>query len=227
MSKASPFGLDFPVCRIFGVQIRADITLLIIGGLYAWNFGGIKMGLIAFVMIFGSVLLHEFGHIFATRAVGGHSDLVVLWPFGGLAYTWVPPRALPNFIVTICGPLVNLVLVVIGYLIGFAGWARGAESSALLDFFIQINSLLLIFNLIPAFPMDGGRILQSILWPFLGYQKSLMISSFIGMLVAAGVAIYALVIQYIFMMIMMLWLAGYAWQIFRAAKAGLREGETP
>ncbi|MDK3156651.1 site-2 protease family protein [Kamptonema cortianum] len=220
MSKASPLGMDFPICRIFGVQIRADITLVIIGGLYAYSFGGIKMGLIAFVMIFGSVLMHEFGHIFATRAVGGHSDMVVLWPFGGLAYTWVPPRPLANFIVTVCGPLVNLILLALGYGIAYAGLVSGAESLELLEFFIWINFLLMVFNLIPAFPMDGGRILQSILWPILGYRRSLMVSSMIGITVAVAVAVFwGLLRQNYLLMLMMLWLASYAWQIYKSAKS--------
>lgn len=211
--------MDFPVGRIFGVQVRADITLLLIGGLYAWNFGGIKMGLIAFIMIFGSVLLHEFGHIFATRAVGGHSNLVVLWAFGGLAYTSVPPTPLANFIVTICGPLVNLILLGLGYGLGYTGLIKSEMGFELLNFFIFINLWLMIFNLIPAFPMDGGRILQSILWPFLGFVKSLRVSAVVGMVMAIGIALWALLsTQNIFLMLMMLWLAGYAYQIFRSTK---------
>lgn len=202
MSQGLSFPMDFPMGRIFGVSIRIHITLIIYGYYIATTSRlGFNLGLVLFVISFASVLLHEFGHVFATRAVGGTSGLVVLWPLGGLAFTHVPHRPFAHFFSTICGPLVNVLLFIPSliwlYLRGAGLAFEGVEKLGTVDFLVWYtavsNLAMLIFNLIPAYPMDGGRILQSMLWPIMGYKWSMLISSIIA------------IICYIVMLIIAIW----------------------
>jgi Zn-dependent protease len=149
--------------------------------------------------LFVIVLLHEFGHSFASRQVGGSSDQIVLWPFGGVAFVNAPQRPGATLWSIAAGPLVNVVLlpVIIG-----AGYAcRGAgllENNPDLGHFLRallyINVTLLLFNLLPVYPLDGGQILRSVLWYPLGRARSLQVATIIGL--AGGVGLVGLAIYW-------------------------------
>ena len=130
--------------------------------------------------LFGIVLLHEFGHALACRQVGGQANLIVLWPLGGVAYVAPPQRPGATLWSLAAGPLVNVALLP---LLG-AAWllvrsAGGAQVMPDAYHFIRtvflINTVLLVFNLLPVYPLDGGQILQSLLWFIFGRARSLMI----------------------------------------------------
>jgi Zn-dependent protease len=145
---------------------------------------------------FALVLLHEFGHVLACRQVGGTADRVVLWPLGGLAFVAPPPRPGANLWTTAAGPLVNVVLVpLLVALLVFTRPADGAPASDLghLGMALAVfNVIMLVFNLLPIYPMDGGRILQALLWWPLGRAASLAVAAGIGAVVSGGLLLATL-----------------------------------
>jgi Zn-dependent protease len=143
-------------------------------------------GVLEYLVLFCIVLMHEFGHSLACRSVGGRADQIVLWPLGGVAYVDPPPRPGATLWSIAAGPLVNVALFPV--LSGAALLARMEHWSAtapnLYQFVISIwiiNAVLLGFNLLPIYPLDGGQILRSLLWFAVGRARSLMIASTIGL----------------------------------------------
>ena len=137
------------------------------------------------VFLFASVFLHEMGHCRAARRVGGNASEVLLWPLGGLATVDIPDRPANHLAVAIGGPVVNLVLwLILLPLAIFAGDGVGSfflrmPVSDPISIAAAVNLDLLIFNLLPAFPLDGGRILHSIVWSRQGEWRAhkIMITS--------------------------------------------------
>lgn len=143
-----------------------------------------------YLALFLIVLLHEFGHVLACRQVGGKADQIVLWPLGGVAYVDPPQRPGATLWSIVAGPLVNVVLtpVLVGLVVlsSLLGWTETMPSlDKLLKAVLTTNVVLLIFNLLPIYPLDGGQILRSLLWFVLGRARSLMVVTVIGF---AGVA---------------------------------------
>jgi Zn-dependent protease len=130
-----------------------------------------------YLALFGIVLLHEFGHALACRQVGGSADHIVLWPLGGVAFVLWSIAA---------GPLVNVALLpVLGLLWIFArqaGWAEDApDTIRLIGVIFGINCVVLVFNMLPVYPLDGGQIVRALLWFRLGEIRSLQVASMIGL----------------------------------------------
>ncbi len=145
--------------------------------------------------LFAIVLTHEFGHALACRSVGGKADRIVLWPLGGIAYVSPPPRPGAVLWCIAAGPLVNVALVPVTLLLYYAcSLAHAAAAANFAWIVVAINLVLLIFNMLPIYPLDGGRILQSLIWFVVGRAWSLIISGVIGILGAAGFALFALAV---------------------------------
>jgi Zn-dependent protease len=148
-----------------------------------------------YLALFAIVLLHEFGHALACRQTGGIADRIVLWPLGGIAFVDPPRRPGAVLWSIAAGPLVNVVLFPILSILLVLMRARGlAEENPDLYRFVFmvgfINGWLLVFNLLPVYPLDGGQILRAVLWFPLGEIRSLQIASVIGLvgsIVLAGV----------------------------------------
>ncbi len=119
---------------------------------------------------FSIILLHEFGHCFAARYVGGQAHDVLLWPLGGLAMINVPSRPRAHFIATAGGPAVNVVIAIIAFPLFRLLEAGRPELLGNLFYWavkwvlIEWNLILLVFNLLPIYPMDGGRIFHALAW---------------------------------------------------------------
>jgi Zn-dependent protease len=150
-----------------------------------------------YLALFLIVLLHEYGHALACRQVGGTADQIVLWPLGGVAYVNPPPRPGATLWSIAAGPLVNVVWVPVLSLLGILsrslGWATAMpDFQALLRAIWFMNFGLLIFNLLPIYPLDGGQILRSLLWYVLGRARSLMVAAIIGLVGVAGFVALAL-----------------------------------
>jgi Zn-dependent protease len=150
-----------------------------------------------YLALFGIVLLHEFGHALACRSVGGRADQIMLWPLGGVAFVQPPPRPGAVLWSIAAGPLVNVLLVplTLALLIGGGalGWAESSPDLARFTFVVfVINLSLLIFNLLPVYPLDGGQIVQALLWFVVGRARSLLIVSVLGIGVAGVGAVLLL-----------------------------------
>jgi Zn-dependent protease len=172
------FGFSLKVARIARIDVRVHITLLLYAlylVLHPWPETAVELGLrLGFVgLLFGSVLLHEFGHSFAGRFCDGESETILLWPLGGLAFVSLPASPIAHFLTALAGPLVSLALW--GGATALRPLVTGWHLQLFLYELARMNLAIVLFNLIPAFPMDGGRMLQAALWRGVGYMRSMWI----------------------------------------------------
>src|ERR1700730_3451725 len=180
-----------------GIQVYLHFTWFIVAALqvtsFAQRYSSPVWGVLEYIGLFVIVLLHEFGHALACRQTGGYADRIVLWPLGGIAFV-SPPRRPGAVLWSIAdGPLVNVALVpvfeVLWRSVQDASWSYDAPDTIRLIWTIRaINYGLLIFNLLPVYPLDGGQILRALLWFPLGEIRSLQIASVIGLVGGAGLA---------------------------------------
>lgn len=156
--------------------------------------------MLEYVGLFVIVTMHEFGHALACRQVGGQANQIILWPLGGVAYVDPPPRPGAVLWSIAAGPLVNVglffVLTPLWLLSRTMAWPEALPNLyQLLTAIWYINCVLLVFNLLPIYPLDGGQILQSLLWFVLGRARSLIVATLIGFAGAAGVILLAVMSQ--------------------------------
>lgn len=145
-----------------------------------------------YLSLFAIVLMHEFGHALACRSVGGRADRIVLWPLGGVAYVSPPMRPGAMLWSIVAGPLVNVALLPLT--IPFVFLPGHSDLNYFLDSVAGINVILLLFNILPIYPLDGGKILWALLWYVIGCGRALMAASVVGIIGAAGLAVAALLI---------------------------------
>lgn len=179
----------------------------------AWNIA-------EYVSLFGIVLLHEFGHAFACRSVGGRAEQIVLWPLGGVAYVQPPQRPGAQLWSIAAGPLVNLALIVPSAALLML--TRGAVSPDLSHYFealVTINVVLFLFNCLPIYPLDGGQMLRSLLWFVIGRAKSLYFAAIIGLIGAVGLAAVGLYAGSVGLALIAAFAAIRSWSSVRGAKA--------
>ncbi len=150
-----------------------------------------------YLALFAIVLTHEFGHALACRSVGGKADTIMLWPLGGIAFVSPPLRPGATLWSIFAGPLVNIVLVPVTWVLAtVVGTAYPETNVATFTYILAIiNTALLIFNMLPVYPLDGGQILQSLLWFVLGYVRSLRVASVLGMIGAGGLIVLAIMLN--------------------------------
>jgi len=189
---------------IAGTAIRIHFTfLLFLAWLFVagWASGGPAAawgGLLFMVLLFACVLAHEFGHIFTARAFGVPTPDVTLLPIGGVArLARIPEKPSEEFLIAIAGPLVNVAiaagLVLAGAHLNLAQLATMESTRiSLIDRLAEVNLFLAVFNMIPAFPMDGGRVLRALLAIKLGHVRATEIAAAIGQLVAFGLGFLGL-----------------------------------
>jgi stage IV sporulation protein FB len=235
-----PFAWSLPLGRVLGVIIRVHVTFFIFV-IVMWlkklgpdsRPGEALAMLVLMLLLFVSVLLHEFGHCFAARYVDGEASEVLLWPLGGLARCEVPHSAWAHFVTAAGGPMVNLLLCMFAgivlaamqfqpsfnplpeqcwntYLRSFDGGFYGSDWAVkpplvdkmerlpqwihLTAQFFWVNWFMFLLNvLLCGFPLDGGRMLQAVLWPRLGYRSAMRTAIFVGFVVMFIAGVYALV----------------------------------
>lgn len=185
-----------------------------------------------YLALFAIVLMHEYGHALACRSVGGTANRIVLWPLGGVAFVDPPPRAGANLWSIAAGPLVNVALVPV-LMLADAGaralqWPAAMPNAyALLDAIWTINLGLLIFNLLPIYPLDGGQILRSLLWFVAGRARSLMIAAAFGMLGVVGLIALALRGASIWIGLIAIFAAANCWTGWKHARVLSRIAKLP
>lgn len=209
---------SFRLVRLFGIDVFVHWSWLLIavfesqqaGQAFRWP----GWGAIEYVSLFAIVLLHEFGHALACRSVGGQAQQIVLWPLGGVAKVQPPPRPAAFLWSIAAGPLVNVVLlpVLLGVLLLLhpeGPMNQWSDPQLLALHLVAIDVGLLVFNLLPIYPLDGGQILQSLLWFIIGRGRSLMVVSILGVVCGLGLLGLAVYVRHYWLGIM----AGFAaWQ---------------
>ncbi len=171
-----------------------------------------------YLSLFLMVLLHEFGHASACRQVGGVANRIVLWPLGGVAYVTPPPWPGALLWTIAAGPLVNVALVPVLWLLGHATAGAAYDVHHLFRMLWRINLGLLIFNLLPIYPLDGGQILRALLWFWIGMRRSLLVASLLGILGAGLIVALAVWLQSVWLGVIALYMAGRCWNAFKRAR---------
>ncbi len=194
---------SFPIARVAGIQIRVHVGFLVF---LAWvgltdgvsgGLGEAVAGVSLVCLVFGCILLHEFGHAFAARRYGIRTPDITLLPIGGMArLERLPERPSEEIVVALAGPAVSALLAVIfGAVSGYRfsslespvpGW-EGVSSKL-----FTINTGLLFFNLLPVFPMDGGRVLRALLAMQFSYVRSTRMAAGVGQVLAVILGAFGL-----------------------------------
>src|SRR5262245_17665187 len=179
--------------RIAGTDVRLHITfILFLIWIFAANWAAAgpeqAWSTLAFLILqFACVVAHEFGHVFAARHYGIATPDVTLLPIGGLArLERISEEPREEFVIAIAGPLVNVAIAFV--LVVFFGakfdlgvWTTIDSSKvSMIDRLAMVNVFLVLFNLIPAFPMDGGRVLRALLAARMGFTRATEVAAMIG-----------------------------------------------
>lgn len=197
--------------QVFGIALYLHWTWFLVAYIEITHrrsaYPSVAWNAVEYLALFGIVLLHELGHSLACRQVGGKAEYIVLWPLGGVAVVNPPPRPGAHLWSIAAGPLVNVVLlpVTIGLclLVPHVAPPGLVEEVGSLCFAIAvINFGLLVFNLLPVYPLDGGQIVYALLWFILGRVRALRVSCVLGLLGAAGAFVLALSWQDVWLIIL-------------------------
>jgi Zn-dependent protease/CBS domain-containing protein len=209
------FGKRLKLFKLLGFEVNIDLSWIIIAGLITWSLAswifpnmipGLSeatywyMGIVGALGLFASIVAHEFCHSIVARRFGMPMKGITLFIFGGVAEMGdEPPTAKAEFSMAIVGPLSSIAIGAICYGIYRAGESAGWNPPVIsvIYYLAYINGLLAAFNLLPAFPLDGGRVLRSILWGAKGNLRwATRISSTIGSAFGIGLIIFG-VFQFI------------------------------
>jgi Zn-dependent protease len=196
------------------------------------SYSSITWNVLEYLALFLIVMIHEFGHALACRQVGGRADRIVLWPLGGVAYVDPPQRPGATLWSIAAGPLVNVVLMPILFLAAAAGRSLG-WAEAIPDLYKLVRAIsfmnlgLLIFNILPIYPLDGGQILRSLLWFVLGRARSLMVATILGLIGVAGFIGLAVWRQDVWLGAIAIFMLMNCWGGLQHAQALLRFAKVP
>ena len=225
--------------NVKGIDIRLHITFPLILVWAALQFGqifgglnGALFGVVAITILFVFVTLHELGHSFAAMAYGIPVKQIILSPIGGVAQLRrMPEKPGQEFVISIAGPAVNILLAVpmlaialalgldLGTMLSGISGMTGATLLGLFSYVFMANIFLAVFNLIPAFPMDGGRILRSLLALRLDYARATSLAANVGKVFAVLFGIYGLLNGSIFLIFIAIFIFGAASQEARMTAA--------
>lgn len=206
------FTGSVPLFTVFGIRVRMHASLIVLAAISLVQAVFIQGPAVQYTvtflcLLFGIVLLHEFGHCFAARWVGGDANEIMLWPLGGLAFADAPRRPWPQFVTVAGGPAVNLIIcgvtAVIAMVIDrthppimFNPYNVNIPALYSLSYYLwwtfAISWWLFWFNMLPIYPMDGGRLLQTLLWFKIGFYRATMITCAVGMVGSVLMALYGL-----------------------------------
>lgn len=232
----------FRIGRILGFTIRVDFSWFIVFFLILWTFSVavfpsqvpnlstpayIAMAAVATVIFFSSLLAHELSHSIVARRRGIRVEGITLFIFGGVAHTHGEPEsARDEFAIAGIGPLTSLAIAIVligaGYLLNQAGASRAV--TVVLSYTGVLNIILAVFNLMPGFPLDGGRLFRAVVWKFTGdLRRATRIASAAGS--AFGFLLVALGFLQVFQGALVggLWLVFIGWFLRNAAVASWRQ----
>jgi len=213
-------GTSLTLFRVFGIDVRVhwSFVLILAYGAFIYSAGpagplvGALYGILVILLLFGSVTLHEMGHAVVAKYYKVNVAHITLLPIGGVAsLERMPDKPLHEFLITLAGPLVNFILAIIlvplTLLAAMLELGRGNFPTTVVEFLrmmqtpgvtnilvylLGANIMLGLFNLLPAFPMDGGRILRSLLAMTMSYVQATRTAVLVGRLMAGLFAIWGL-----------------------------------
>jgi Zn-dependent protease/CBS domain-containing protein len=193
------FTKRIPIFKLFGFEVAVDLTWLILGVLVTWSLAvGLfparypnlsqavywSMGILGTIGLLFSIVVHELSHSLVARRFGMAIKGITLFIFGGVAEMHDEPvSARAEFLVAIVGPITSVLLAAMFYGLAFLAEAIGVPVtvSGVLSYLATINVILAAFNIVPAFPLDGGRVLRAVLWGWKGnYLRATRIASNFG-----------------------------------------------
>jgi Zn-dependent protease/CBS domain-containing protein len=229
---------SFELGRIAGIRIGVNWSWLVVFALIVWSLASavfpdqneglsdatyVVMAIVAALLFFASILLHELGHAVQARREGMEIEGITLWLFGGVAqFRGMFPSAGAEFRIAVAGPLVSLLLGV--FFVAVAAATKTAEAvDGVAAWLGYINLMLLVFNLLPALPLDGGRVLRSALWGARDdFAWATRVAGNIGrgfgfLFIAGGIALFVFANSF-----SGAWLAFIGWFLLGAASAELR-----
>jgi Zn-dependent protease len=196
------------------------------------KYSSITWNVLEYLALFAIVLMHEFGHALACRQVGGQADQIILWPLGGVAYVSPPQRPGATLWSIAAGPLVNVALAPIFAILALVASRMGWEVSLPNAYtFVRavffMNCALLIFNLLPVYPLDGGQILRSLLWFGFGRARSLMIATVIGFAGVVGLLVLAVAVRSLWTGVIAVFILLNCWRGLMHARVLTRVAKLP
>jgi len=205
IQQIKPLRFSFPIGRLFQTQLRMHGTFVVfliwiaadqfsLGG---WNKAAWGVGFVC--LVFACVVLHEFGHVLAARGFGIRTPDITLLPIGGVAHLErIPEAPREEIIVAIAGPVVSALLSLIFWsAYGFEPVNVQHQPDSLMEVIgslAAVNGGLLAFNLIPAFPMDGGRVLRALLGFKIPHLQATQVAAAIGKFIALLMAGFGIVV---------------------------------
>lgn len=185
-------GWSLPIFRIAGIQLRIHVTFVLLIAWLAFGYyaqGGSPAaaeGVIFVLLLFLCVVLHEFGHALAAKAFGINTPDITLLPIGGVArLERMPEEPKQELLIAVAGPAVNVVIA-LGLFVAGGSFINpfvnpaAPERVGLVSQLLIINVLLVAFNLLPAFPMDGGRVLRALLATRMSYARATQTAATVG-----------------------------------------------
>jgi Zn-dependent protease/CBS domain-containing protein len=230
---------SYRLFTIAGIEVGVHISWLIIFGLVTWSLAigyfptlfprsdpleRWLLGAIAAVLLFASVLIHELAHSFVAKARGLEARSITLFIFGGVSsLAGETKRPSTEFLVAIVGPLTSFALSGLAYLVAIAA-PRASAVEAIASYLAAINAVLGLFNLIPGFPLDGGRVLRAIIWQVShDSRRSTELATAVGRLVAWGFMLFGFWLVLNDEVFRGIWTVAIGWFLQNAASASLEQ----
>ena len=233
------FRTSLKLFKVFGIEIRLDLSWFIIFALFVYYFGfqyfpdilpGASRGTLAIVtlvtviLFFSSALVHEISHSLVARRQGTQVKRIILFIFGGMAQIEKEPEtAKGEFIMAIAGPVASFILAIIFGIIWFFSRSIGPVGEPA-RYLAIINIILGTFNLLPGYPLDGGRVLRSIVWKVTGnLRRATFIASTVGRIIGFLLIGTGIVFFFYGNFLNGVWLAFIGWFLQSSARAGYRQ----
>jgi Zn-dependent protease/CBS domain-containing protein len=226
----------FRIGRVLGFDIRIDFSWFILFALILWSFSAMVfpasapglasgmyliMGLGGTLLFFASLLAHELAHSVVARVKGIPVDGITLFLFGGMAHTRMEAETPGDeFQIAVVGPLMSLFVAVLLAAVWYAGWALDWSPAvlAVAQYIAALNIILAVFNLLPGFPLDGGRLFRAVVWKITGdVGKATKWASFGGRWLGLGLVALGLWMAFSGNVIGGMWLVFIGWFLRNAA----------
>jgi len=183
--------------RLFGIEVRLHWAWVVVAAIEVWlrrgRYDSFAWNIAEYLSLFLLVLMHEFGHALACRSVGGTAERILLWPLGGVAYVKPPFRPGALLWSLAAGPLVNAALAPLTIAAAVLGshLLPDTDFANYLLILALLNAVLLVFNCLPIYPLDGGQVTRALLWYLVGPHRSLLIAASVGLVASVGVVVAA------------------------------------